>query len=257
MSKKGAIKVTKIPLAESPGANYDLHFLLTVLLTPLILAMMTPLLTGSPLNSNWVSAFFLPAGILATKCFYHRLDEAQFLKNANRLAWITHPAILIFFFLGAVIYPVKVGSAARLNFPGLALADKVTKIWHEQQKGPLSIVISDAWTGGNVLLHARPEPTLFIDNNVEESPWVNAHDVAACGAFIITIKSETVPNAYSLLFSQASTKGEFSLAWGHAPRGKDVHYMWAIKPPIQGEAACRFTMIPDYSIGKLSAIMSQ
>jgi 4-amino-4-deoxy-L-arabinose transferase-like glycosyltransferase len=250
LSKKGAIKVTTIHSSKSPGANYDLRFLLTVLLTPLILAMMLPLLTGSLLNSNWVSAFFLPAGILATKYFFHRLDEAQLLKYANRLAWITHALILIFFFLVAMIYPARIGSAARLNFPSQALADKVTEIWHEQQKEPLAIVISDTWNGGNVLLHVRPEPIVFIDNNAEESPWVNAHDVAACGAFILTIKPETVPNAYSLLFSQASVKGEFSLAWGHAPRGKDVHYMWAIKPPIPGEAPCRFTTLPDYSSGK-------
>ena len=250
LSKKGAIKVTTIHSSESPGANYDLRFLLSVLLTPLILAMMPLLLTGSPLNSNWVSAFFLPAGILATKCFFHRFDEVQLLKYANRLAWITHAVILIFFFLGAVIYPSAVGRRATLNFPSQALADKVTEIWHEQQKEPLAIVISNYWTGGNVLLHARPEPTLFIDNNAEESPWVNAQDVAACGAFIIIVKSETVPNAYSLLFSQASAKGEFSLAWGHAPRGEDVHYMWAIKPPMPGEAPCRFTLLPDYSGGK-------
>lgn len=249
LSKKGTIKVTTIHSSESPGADYDLRFLLTVLLMPLILAMMPTLLTGSPLNNNWVSAFFLPAGILAAKCFFHRLDETQLLKNANWLAWSTHTAILIVFFLGSVIYPAAVGRAARTNFPSQALADKVTGIWHERQKEPLAIVISDAWTGGNVLLHARPEPTLFIDNNVEESPWVNANDVAACGAFIIIPKSEPV-SAYSALFSQASAKGEFFLAWGHAPRGKDVHYMWAIKPPIPGEAPCRFITLPDDSGGK-------
>jgi len=92
-----------------------------------------------------------------------------------------------------------------------------------------------------VLLYARPEPTLFIDNNALESPWVNAKDVAACGVFIILVKTETVPDAYSLLFSQATAKGGFSLSWGHAPRGKELHYNWAIKPPMPGEAPCRFT----------------
>jgi hypothetical protein len=231
-------------LSES-GSGYDLSFLLTVLLTPLILAMMVPLLTASPLNSNWVSAFFLPAGILVTKCFFNRLDEAQLLKVASRLAWLTQAAILIFFFLGGVIYPAALGRKATLNFPGQALADKVTQIWHEHQKEPLAIVISDTWTGGNVLLHARPEPTLFIDYDAQASPWVNSHDVAACGAFIIIIKPETDPGDYSPLFSQASAKGEFSLTWGHAPRGKEMHYMWAINPLVPGEETCRFTALPD------------
>ena len=239
--KKGAIKVTASPSFEPPGTDYDLRFLLTVLLTPLILALMTPLMKGSLLNSNWVSAFFLPAGILTTKCLFYRFDQTQLLKQASRLAWITQALILIFFFLGGVIYPSITGRKATLLFPGQELADKVTEIWHGQQKTPLAIVISDTWTGGNILLHSHPEPTLFIDNNSQEAPWVNASDVAACGAFIITVKTETVPNADSRLFSQASAKGEFSLAWGSPPLGNDVHYMWAIEPPVQGAGVCRFT----------------
>ena len=210
--------------------------------------MMPPLLKGMPLNSNWVSAFFLPVGILITKCFFCRLDETQLLKHANRLVWITQAAILIFFFVGGVIYPAVMGRKATLLFPGQALTDKVSEIWRRQHKEPLTIVISDPWIGGNVLLHARPEPTLLIDNNPEISPWVNANDVAACGAFIIINKSEA--DAYSLLFSQASAKGELSFAWGRPPLGIAVHYMWAIKPPITGEATCRFTASPDYSGGK-------
>ncbi|MFA6051004.1 MAG: glycosyltransferase family 39 protein [Methylobacter sp.] len=244
LSKKGCIKAAATHSSESPGTGNDLRFLLTVLLAPLILAMMPTLLSGSPLNSNWVSAFFLPAGILVAKCFYYRLDETQLLKSASWLAWITHAAILIVFFLGSVIYPDAVGRAARTNFPSQVLADKVTALWREHQKEPLTIIVSDNWAGGNVLLHARPEPTLFIDNNIKESPWVNAHDVATCGAFILTAKSETEPNPYPLLFSQASAKGEFSLTWGHAPRGKEVQYLWAITPPVPGEAPCRFTTLP-------------
>ncbi len=250
LSKKGAIKFTTIHSSEISDANNDLRFLLTILLTPLIVAMMPVLLTGSFLNSNWVSAFFLPAGILATKYFFHRFDETQLLKYANWLTWLTHTTILIIFFWGSVVYPAAVGRAARSNFPSQALADKVTEIWHQHQKEPLTIVISDGWNGGNVLLHARPEPTLFIDNNVQESPWVNAHDVAACGAFILTVKPETLPNVYSPLFSQASAKGEFSLTWGRAPQGEILHYAWAIKPPVPGEAACRFTTLSNYSSRK-------
>jgi len=248
--KKGAIKAKTNTSSESSGMDYDLRFLLTVQLTPLILIMMTSMLRGSVLNSNWASAFFLPTGILATKYFFHQLDETQLLKVASKLAWITQTVILIFFFLGGVIYPAAIGRKAVLNFPSQALAAKVSAIWRRQQKEPLSIVIADTWIGGMVLLHARPEPTLSIDNNVEKSPWVNADDIAACGAFIITLKSETVPNAYSLLFSQASAKGEFTLAWGRPPLGWDVAFMWAIKSPIPGAGTCRFTTSPDYSGGK-------
>jgi hypothetical protein len=96
----------------------------------------------------------------------------------------------------------------------------------------------------NVLLYVRPEPTLFIDDNAKESPWVNASDVEACGALILINTSETAPNPYLSLFRQASLKGDFFLTWGHAPRGKEQHYVWAIKPPVSGVAPCRLTKSP-------------
>lgn len=250
LRRKGVIKVTAAQAVESPGTSQDLRFLLCMLLTPLILAMMTPLLKGSPLNSNWVSAFFLPAGILAAKCFFSRFDDTQLLKQANRVTWLTQAAITTSFFLGAVVYPEVIGSKATLDFPGQALTDKVAEIWHRREKAPLTIVISDTWTGGNILLDARPEPALLIDNLAEISPWVNANDVAACGAFIITSKPEMVTGVYSRLFSRALAKGEFSLAWGRPPLGNILHYKWAIMQPVPGAAACRFNTLPEYSSGK-------
>jgi 4-amino-4-deoxy-L-arabinose transferase-like glycosyltransferase len=244
LKTKGHIKVIPIiNTSEQFKVKYDLHFLLAVQVTPLILALIPTLLTGSLLNSNWVSAFFLPAGILITKCCFHRLDETLLLKSANSLAWVTHAVIMMVFFFVGVIYPSATGRAVRLNFPGQTLTDKVTEIWHEHQKEPLTLIISDTWTGGNILLHARPEPSLLIDNSTEKSPWLSRRDEGACGAFILAIQSEIAVNPYALLFNQASATGDFYLPWGHSPQGKVLHYIWAIKAPLPGESACKFTAL--------------
>lgn len=237
-SRKGAIRIATDNSSGSPKVDHDLRFLLIVLLTPLILAMMPTLLTGSPLADNWVSAFFLPAGILAAKCFFNGLDETQLLKTASRLAWVTHGAILIVFFWLSAIHPVSIDRAARFNFPSRALAEKVTEIWHRHRKEPLAIVISNYLSGGHVLLHTRPEPTLLIDNKTERSPWVSEQDVAACGAFILVKINQA--RYYSDLLSHAVTKGEFLLTWRYGPREKDLHYLWGILPPLLNNGVCRF-----------------
>lgn len=247
LSKKGTINAIKYKAFVLPNDNDDLHYLLAIQFTPLILSVMPLLLTGWVVNSNWVSAFFLPSGILVTKCFLCRLEETQLLKSTCRFASITHAAILVIFFLGAVIYPSFIGKKDRSNFPNKALAKKITGIWYEHQQTPLAIIISDTWTGGNVLLQVRPEPTLLIDNDPQKSPWVNRHDLATCGAFVIFMKSETISNNYSHLYGQATSKGEFFLTWGKAPRGEAVQFIWAIKPPIPSEGPCRYTQLQDDS----------
>ena len=239
LSKRGIIKGVSSQSSHSSREKDDLHYLLIILFTPLILSLMPLLLSGSFVNSNWVSAFFLPVGIVITKCCLHRLEEAQLLKRTYQFAALTHVIIWGVFFLASAVYPSVTGKKDRSNFPNQALAKKVTEIWSQQQREPLAILISDTWTGGNLLLRLRPEPTLLIDNDPQKSPWVSAHDLATCGALILFPQSEMTANTYSALFDQASTKGEFLLTWGKAPRGEVVHFIWGIKPALPNEGPCR------------------
>jgi len=224
----------------SPSYDTDRRFLFIMLFTPLILAMMPLLIKGNSLNSNWVSAFFLPAGILLVQCFFRHYDEAQLLKNTQRLVWGMQFVILLIFFGAAVIYPAMKGRSARTNYPSQVLANTVSAIWHEHQQQPLSIVIADNWLGGNVLLHVRPEPTVLIDNDTLISPWVNRQDVASCGALVLVSVEEMALPAYSSLFSKASATGTFTLNWGHPPRGEVVQIAWAIQSPEPNQPPCRF-----------------
>jgi len=116
---------------------------------------------------------------------------------------------------------------ARTNFPSQQLAEQASARWHEYQQQPLTIVIADNWLGGNVLLHTRPEPTLLIDNDTVISPWVNRHDIASCGALVLTTVADKALPSYADLFSQATATGLFSLAWGNTT----VDYAWAILSP--------------------------
>lgn len=233
LAKISPRKSVAIELANS---HDDRRFLCIMLFTPLILAMLPLLFTGSSLNSNWVSAFFLPSGILLVQVFFRHYDEAQLLKNTSRLVWLIQLIVLLVFFIGAVIYPMQQGRTARTNYPSLALANSASAVWHEHQQQPLTIIIADNWLGGNVLLHTRPEPTLLIDNDTVISPWVNRQDVASCGALVLTTVADKALPTYADLFSQASVTGTFALQWGSEP----VQTAWAILSPEANAAPCRF-----------------
>lgn len=216
------------------------RFLLFIQFAPLALAMLPLLINGSALNSNWVSAFFLPSGTLFVLYYFQAFDTAQLLKNTQRVVWAVQALIILIFFGAAVIYPVEVGRSARTNYPSEELAETVVKIWQNYQAQPLSIVIADNWLGGNVLLHAHPEPVLLIDNEPIISPWLTREDVASCGALVLTTSADRLLATYADLFKQASQTGRFSLTWGHLPQGKVEHYAWAILAPQTNTAPCRF-----------------
>jgi hypothetical protein len=216
-----------------------------MLFTPLILALLPMLLKGSFLSNNWISAFFLPSGIVLVQYFFRQHDETRLLQNTQRLVWGIQVVFLLIFFGGMVLYPTMAGRSVGYNFPSQLLAERVSAIWREHQKQPLSIVIANTLLGGNVLLHARPEPILLIDNETVISPWVNRDDVASCGALVLTVIADKTTPVYADLFKQASATGTFTLLWGHPPSGQVIEYAWAILSPELNAAPCRLNADAD------------
>jgi 4-amino-4-deoxy-L-arabinose transferase-like glycosyltransferase len=233
LAKISPRKTTTVELSDS---NDDRRFLFIMLFAPLVLAMLPLLIKGNSLNSNWVSAFFLPSGILLVHSFFRAYDEAQLLKNTSRLVWLIQILVLLVFFGGAVIYPAMKGRSARTNYPSQQLAAQASTIWSQHQQQPLTIVIADNWLGGNILLHTHPEPMLLIDNDTVISPWVNRQDIASCGALVLTTVADKTLPSYADVFKQASTTGTFSLPWG---KSSEI-YAWAILSPEANAAPCRF-----------------
>ena len=238
-------KLMAVNTTEPSGIHNDRCFLLIMLFTPLILALLPMLLKGGFLSNNWISAFFLPAGIVLVQYFFRQHDETRLLQNTQYLVWGIQVVVMLIFFGGMVFYPTMAGRSVVYNFPSQLLAERVSATWREHQKQPLTIVIANTWLGGNVLLHARPEPILLIDNETVISPWVNRDNVASCGALVLTAIVDKTTPVYADLFKQASATGSFTLLWGHPPSGEVIEYAWAILSPEPNTTPCRFTANTD------------
>jgi hypothetical protein len=101
-------------------------------------------------------------------------------------------------------------------------------------------VVADTWTGGNIALHLRPEPMVFIDHSLYKSRWLREDDITQCGALVLTTIAQRASPAYAPLFGRASATGEFLLDWGFGKQGKVLDYAWAVVSPVQGGQLCRF-----------------
>lgn len=224
----------------TPRERFDRRFLLVTLCVPLALAVAPALLRDDSLDSNWVTAYFLPSGILLAHCLFRRNQDPLLLRRSWKLAGLAHVGIIIIFFAGAAVVPEMVGRNARFNFPSRQLADQAAAIWHAHEDVPLRLVVADTWTGGNLALHLRPEPMVFMDHSLYKSRWLRESDITQCGALVLTTIAQRASPAYAPLFSRASATGEFPLDWGFGKRGKMLDYAWAVVSPVQNGRLCRF-----------------
>ena len=237
---RGGVRGADPAQFASPQARFDRRYLLVTLCTPLLLAIAPALLRGDSLDSNWVSAYFLPSGILLVHIFFRGRQSPWLLNRTWKLAALAHVGILVIFFAGAAVVPEIVGRNARFNFPSQQLANQAAAIWRAHESGPMRLVVSDTWTGGNVALHLRPEPMVFMDNDTGKSRWLKESDLSQCGALVLTAFSDRASPTYAPLFGRATASGEFSLDWGFGRRGRVMHYAWATLSPVQDGALCRF-----------------
>ncbi|CAD6882200.1 hypothetical protein [Methylomonas albis] len=213
----------------------DWRFLMATLITPNLLALLPTLLNGSFLSRDWVSAFFLPSGILIVKCFFDKYNHQRILANTRHIVWSCQITILLLFAIGKIIYPKVAGLDVRTNFPGKLLAERVSEIWQQHQGQPLNIVIADTWLAGNLLLHTRPEPTALLNNDLSISTWLTQQDLKNCGAMVLTTIETRDSSNYSEVFNHAMAAGSFSLLWGNLPHD----YAWAILSPESDAKNCR------------------
>jgi hypothetical protein len=167
-------------------------------------------------------------------------QDPLLLGRSWKLAVLAHVGIIVIFFAGAAVVPEIVGRDARFNFPSRQLADQAAEIWRAHESGPMRLVVADTWTGGNLALHLRPEPMVFIDHDTHKSRWLRESDLTECGALVLTTVERRSTPAYAPLFRHASATGEFVLDWGFGERGKVLDYAWAVLTPVQNGRLCRF-----------------
>ncbi|MBS0316091.1 MAG: glycosyltransferase family 39 protein [Proteobacteria bacterium] len=231
-------------IGTAPPANarerFDRRYLAITLCVPLVLAIAPALLRGDALDSNWVSAYFLPVGPLIAHGFFRGNHDPTLIPRTWKLTALAQIGIFVIFFAGAAVVPEIVGRNARFNFPSRELAATAQALWRAHARGPLRLVVSDTWTGGNIALHLRPEPMVFIDHDPHKSPWLSDRDVHDCGALVLVPQGKSADPAYAPLYREAMAQGQTQLDWGFGKRGIVVHYVWAVIEPADDGRLCRF-----------------
>ncbi len=132
-------------------------FLLSINLIPILLVLLTSLLSGAKIRTMWMTPFFLFTGTLFLLIFKNYID----LKKIKRFYYI----FLFFFILSPTLYLAVslADTTKRTDYPGKEISRLVQNKWDDNFANEIKIVIGDEWFAGNLSYHLNSRPIWFND----------------------------------------------------------------------------------------------
>jgi len=145
-----------------------LFFLFFVNIVPIMLILITSIITGSKIRTMWMTPFYLSFGVLFVYVFKSQIN----LKKLSPFLY----GFIFLFFLSPILYSyISITQTdKRTDYPGKEIAMKVQYAWDQQFNNPITVVMGDEWKAGNLSYHLKSRPSWigFVDqnkvNNLEE-----------------------------------------------------------------------------------------
>jgi 4-amino-4-deoxy-L-arabinose transferase-like glycosyltransferase len=138
-----------------------LLFLFFINIIPILLMLITSIITGSRIRTMWMTPFYLSFGILFIYVFKSQINLKK-LKPFLR-------GFIFLFFLSPILYSyVSINQTdKRTDYPGKDIAMKVQYVWDQQSKNSINVVLGNEWNAGNLSYHLKSRPSWigFIDQN--------------------------------------------------------------------------------------------
>ena len=137
-------------------------FLISINLIPILLILITSVLSGAKIRTMWMTPFYLYFGTLFLFFLKKKID----LKKVKRFYCI----FLFFFILSPAAYLSisLLDETKRTDYPGREIARLVQNKWDDNFINEIKIVVGDEWSAGNLSYHLYSRPIWINDlkNNV-------------------------------------------------------------------------------------------
>ena len=132
--------------------NRKTLFLISINLIPIILILLTSIVSGAKIRTMWMTPFYLFFGTLFIEVFRRSIDlkKINSFYLASIFLLISSPII----YFGISTYDQK----KRTDFPGKEIARLVQNKWDENFINDIKIVVGDEWFAGNLSYHLASRP---------------------------------------------------------------------------------------------------
>ena len=138
-----------------------LLFLIFISLAPIVLMLITSIVTGSKIRTMWMTPFYIFLGLLVIYIFKNQIN---FKKINNFIICFIFLFLLSPFIYG---YISITKDNKRTDYPGKQIAAKVQFEWDQNFDEQIGFVIGNEWKAGNLSYHLKSRPTWegFIESS--------------------------------------------------------------------------------------------
>ena len=144
-------------LAKKVNTKFNLKdkkllFLITINFLPIILMLLTSIITGSKIRTMWMTPFYLFFGT-----FFVYLLKDQI--NIKKLKPFMVGFIFLFFLSPSLYAYISITKEdKRTDYPGRGIAIKTQYAWDQQFKSKINVVYGNEWSAGNLSYHLKSRP---------------------------------------------------------------------------------------------------
>ena len=134
-----------------------LLFLVFINLLPILLMLLTSIITGSRIRTMWMTPFYLFFGILVVYLFKNQIN----LKKLNSFLY----GFIFLALLSPILYSyISVKQTnKRTDYFGKEIADLVERRWNKNFSNEIMYVVGDEWFAGNLSYHLPSRPKWFLE----------------------------------------------------------------------------------------------
>ena len=128
-------------------------FLLIINIVPILLMLLTSLLTGTKLRTMWMTPFYLFMGV-----FFVYIFQKTFVLH--RLKYFFSIFLILFIFFPTTYFYISITQDdKRTDYPGKKISQAVQKKWENNFSNKISIVGGNEWHAGNLSYHLKSRPS--------------------------------------------------------------------------------------------------
>jgi 4-amino-4-deoxy-L-arabinose transferase-like glycosyltransferase len=137
--------------------NKKILFLISVTIFPILLVLITSIVTGAKIRTMWMTPFYLLFGTFFIEILRKNID----LKKIKKFYLI----FILFFILSPSIYlgVSLLDKTKRTDYQGKEIARLVQNKWNNNFFNDIKIVVGDEWFAGNLSYHLASRPVWVND----------------------------------------------------------------------------------------------
>jgi hypothetical protein len=134
-----------------------LLFLVFINLLPILLMLLTSIITGSRIRTMWMTPFYLFFGVFVVYLFKNQIN----LKKLNSFLY----GFIFLVLLSPILYSyISVKQTnKRTDYFGKEIADLVERRWNKNFSNEIMYVVGDEWFAGNLSYHLTSRPKWFLE----------------------------------------------------------------------------------------------